>query len=220
MFFDNISQISEIASRTGTSIFVLPNTLTITIKNAIILEPQEKSVITIDQIRGVLARLNVKQSKDQYIIIRPADKMNEEAANAFLKNLEEPGSHTHFILITDSPSKLLPTILSRASIYFLREKNSSDSEIIADPKIKELAKKLITASPADLPSLAEEITKKKQGVREYTLLVLSVAIEMLYKSYYITRKPAFLLKLPRFFKTYENIEKNGHIKLHLVADLC
>lgn len=220
MFFDDPSQILKIASNTGTSIFVLKNTVDFTIKNAIILEPQEKSVITIDQIRGVLARLNVKQTKDQYIIIRPADKMNEEAANAFLKNLEEPGDHIHFILITDSPSKLLPTILSRASIYFLRETNSSDNEIIADPKIKDLAKKLITASPADLPALAEEITKKKQGVREYTLLVLGIAIEMLYKSYYITKKSAFLLKLPRFLQIYESIEKNGHIKLHLVADLC
>ena len=220
MFFDDPSKILKIANHIGTSIFVLPNTINFTIKNAIILEPQEKSVITIDQIRSVLARLNVKQTKDQFIIIRPADKMNEEAANAFLKNLEEPGSLIHFILITDSPSKLLPTILSRASIYFLREKKSADNEIIADPKIKDLAKKLITAPPANLPSLAEEITKKKQGVREYTLLILGVAIEMLYKSYYITKKSAFLSKIPKFLQVYENIERNGHIKLHLVADLC
>ena len=206
MFFDDPSKILKIANHIGTSIFVLPNTINFTIKNAIILEPQEKSVITIDQIRSVLAKLNVKQTKDQFIIIRPADKMNEEAANAFLKNLEEPGSLIHFILITDSPSKLLPTILSRASIYYLREKKSADNEIIADPKIKDLAKKLIT--------------KKKQGVREYTLLILGVAIEMLYKSYYITKKSAFLSKIPKFLQVYENIERNGHIKLHLVADLC
>ena len=86
MFFDDLSQITKIASHTGTSIFVVPNTTTINIKNAIILTPQEKSVITIDQIRSVIERLNVKQLKDQYVIIRPADKMNEESANAFLNS--------------------------------------------------------------------------------------------------------------------------------------
>ena len=219
MFFDNLNEIPTIAGRTGTAIFILPSSSEFGIKNALTLEPQEKSVITIDQVRDVLSKLSVKQSTDQYIIIRPADKMNDEAANALLKNLEEPGDKLHFILITDSPSKLLPTILSRASIYFLRD-NTRTNDILADQKIKDLAKKLITARPKDLPAIAEEITKKKDGVRNYALNILGTAIEMLYKSYYITGKSAFISKLPKFLNTYENIEKNGHIKLHLVADLC
>lgn len=46
-------------------------------------------------------------------IINEADKMSEEAANAFLKLLEEPGSQTLIILITPSAELLLPTIVSR-----------------------------------------------------------------------------------------------------------
>ena len=46
-------------------------------------------------------------------IIAEADKMSEEAANAFLKLLEEPGSNTLLILISPHRDLLLPTIVSR-----------------------------------------------------------------------------------------------------------
>lgn len=42
-----------------------------------------------------------------------ADRLGEEAANAFLKTLEEPPPRTLFMLLTDSPQFLLPTIVSR-----------------------------------------------------------------------------------------------------------
>ena len=84
----------------------------------------------------------------------------------------------------------------------------------------ELAKRLVVAKPADLPSLADEITKSKDGVRQRAMTVLGTAIEILYKSYYKTGKDVFIKKLPKFLTAYENIDKNGHVKLHIVADLC
>ncbi len=42
-----------------------------------------------------------------------ADRMETEAANAFLKTLEEPPPQTLFLLLTDSPDAILPTIVSR-----------------------------------------------------------------------------------------------------------
>lgn len=47
------------------------------------------------------------------VIIEPADALGEEAANALLKTLEEPSSHTRFILVSSSPDALLITIRSR-----------------------------------------------------------------------------------------------------------
>ncbi|NLN92848.1 MAG: DNA polymerase III subunit delta' [Candidatus Hydrogenedens sp.] len=47
------------------------------------------------------------------VIISDADRMHEAAQNKFLKTLEEPPSKTVFVLITTSPRRLLPTILSR-----------------------------------------------------------------------------------------------------------
>ena len=219
MFFESISDILPIAEKNGCAVFVVPKDVEFTIRGALALSPEEKSIITIEQVRGAMARFSAKQITEQYVIIRPADKMGEEAANAFLKSLEEPRDKVHFVLLTDSPSRILPTILSRSAVYFLKNNSAVDSDIKADDKVKALAKRLLVAKPADLPGLADEITKKKDGVRGYALEVLGVAIEMLYKSYFITNKEVFAKKIPKFLEAYENIEKNGHIKLHLVADL-
>jgi DNA polymerase III subunit delta' len=46
-------------------------------------------------------------------LVLDADRMNEPAANALLKTLEEPSSGNHLILITSRPHRLPSTILSR-----------------------------------------------------------------------------------------------------------
>ena len=218
MFFDDIAQVREIASKCGTAVFVVPDEISIEIPGALVLQPEEKTVITIDQIREMLGRLGLKQNEDLFVVIRPADKMQPIAASAFLKNLEEPGEHVHFVLITSRPSMLLPTIMSRAALYYLRVQD--DGVIHADAKVKELAKRLMVAKPAELVGLAEEIAKKKDGVRAYALEIVGTVIEMLYKSYYITGKDVFVKKLPKFLALYENLAQNGHIKLQIVATLA
>lgn len=50
------------------------------------------------------------------IVIVSADRMKAEAANAFLKTLEEPPPRTLFLLLVDSLAELLPTIVSRCQV--------------------------------------------------------------------------------------------------------
>ena len=219
MFFENPSEIVDIASRIGTGIFVVPSDVNIKIRNAIILQPENKSTITIEQIRNVLGRLGIKQVKDQYILVRPAEKLSLEAANALLKNLEEPKEKIQFVLVTDAPSQMLPTVISRASLYILRENFDVKDAIKADERTKELAKKLLTARGTELVDVAEEIAKKKDGARNYALDVLGAAIEMLYKTYFLTEKEVFMTKLPKFLQAYDAISRNGHVKLQIVANL-
>ena len=47
-------------------------------------------------------------------VISGADRMQVEAANAFLKTLEEPPPKTLFLMMTDQPDAMLPTIISRS----------------------------------------------------------------------------------------------------------
>ncbi|CUU03116.1 DNA polymerase-3 subunit delta' [Candidatus Kryptobacter tengchongensis] len=61
------------------------------------------------------------------IIVSEADAMTEQAANAFLKTLEEPTPRTVIILTTANKDKLLPTILSRCQL--VRFSYLSDDEI-------------------------------------------------------------------------------------------
>ena len=48
------------------------------------------------------------------VVVEDVDQANEQAQNALLKVLEEPGERQMFILVADEPSRLLPTIRSRA----------------------------------------------------------------------------------------------------------
>lgn len=53
------------------------------------------------------------EGRYKFVLLLDADLMRPEAANAFLKLLEEPGARTVFVLTTTRPDRLLPTILSR-----------------------------------------------------------------------------------------------------------
>jgi len=65
--------------------------------------------------RVLLDVVNLKPTESRYKvgIIVAADRMTDEAANAFLKTLEEPPPHSVLILLTTAPDRLLETILSR-----------------------------------------------------------------------------------------------------------
>ena len=65
--------------------------------------------------RVLLDAVNLKPTESQHKIgiIVAADRMNDAAANAFLKTLEEPPPRSLLILLTTEPQRLLETILSR-----------------------------------------------------------------------------------------------------------
>ena len=53
------------------------------------------------------------EATHRIFVLERADVMNDEAANALLKTLEEPPSYVVLILLTDRPTQVLPTIASR-----------------------------------------------------------------------------------------------------------
>lgn len=75
----------------------------------------EKNRIKIEQIRELQQRVRFapQQAKTRVIIIDGAEHLTIEAANAFLKVLEEPPENNLFVLLSGSGSQLLDTIVSR-----------------------------------------------------------------------------------------------------------
>ena len=75
----------------------------------------EGDEIKIDSIRKVEEVLFLKpfEGRKKAVIIDDADEMNINAANAFLKTLEEPPPDSLIILITSNPDRLPDTIRSR-----------------------------------------------------------------------------------------------------------
>lgn len=82
-------------------------------------EPEDSKLIRIEQIRALNGWLvqTSQQGGEKISVIYPAEKMNNQSANALLKSLEEPTPNTLFILVSDQPSRLLPTIRSRCQSF-------------------------------------------------------------------------------------------------------
>ena len=221
MFFDNASDIPRLARSSQTTIFAINPDTAIDVSHAIeITPPDNKQGITIEQIREVIEISKSKQSNEQFIIIRHAETLGQNAANALLKLLEEPSANYHYVLLTLEPHSLLPTILSRANLFVLQVKDPLNQKPSATPEVIALAKRLLTATPEQLPTLADELAKNKTDARSQAMAVVATAIELAYKSYFATKKSSFLTKIPKLIQLHQNLQSNGLLKLHIVADLC
>jgi DNA polymerase-3 subunit delta' len=71
--------------------------------------------LKIEQVRDLVTRTRLRPAEGgrRVIVIDAAETLRDEAANALLKTLEEPGAETHFVLVTPQPHRLLPTVRSR-----------------------------------------------------------------------------------------------------------
>jgi DNA polymerase-3 subunit delta' len=77
--------------------------------------------ISVDQVRSLQRLFSTTASLSPWrvVIIDAIDDLERNAANALLKNLEEPPPHSLFLLISHAPERLLPTIPSRCRILRL-----------------------------------------------------------------------------------------------------
>ena len=92
---------------------ILENPKTGKLRPGIAVDQFVKTDTTIGEPLSSIFRTKPALSDWRVIIIDAADDLNRNAANAFLKNLEEPPPNTLFLAVSHSPSRLLPTIRSR-----------------------------------------------------------------------------------------------------------
>jgi len=122
----------------------------------------EKGVISVDSIRRLYDKTRSVHTDKLVVIIDYAERMGHQAQNAFLKLLEEPGAGVYFILATHTPSKLLPTITSRAQMFEVRPITHKQSEEFLDElgvKTTQKRSQLLFMSdglPAELTRLARD----------------------------------------------------------------
>jgi DNA polymerase-3 subunit delta' len=86
-------------------------------------EPEKKSrMISVGQVRSLQQRVFQTSFANGWkvCVLVGADRLGDGAANAFLKTLEEPPPRSLFLLLTDSPQSLLPTIASRCQFMALQ----------------------------------------------------------------------------------------------------
>lgn len=76
--------------------------------------------LKIEQIREIINRMNMtSQSNSRVVLLENIGRLTEEAANALLKILEEPGEKTYFFFTAQTLREVLPTIRSRMHILKL-----------------------------------------------------------------------------------------------------
>jgi len=102
---------------------------------------KKEGTIYSNESERILRILQLKSFSGGYkiMIIWQADRMQEACANKLLKILEEPPERTLFILITEHPEQLLPTILSRTQQIHVPHIADSDLESQFSAEIIHLA---------------------------------------------------------------------------------
>ena len=139
------------------------------------IRPESKSrVITIGQMRELMQEINLKPTEADYKVtmIVAADRLKTEAANAFLKTLEEPPPKSVLILLTTEPQRILETIVSRClRLNFagegVRPLSSAESEWLA--KFSEAAaaeQKSLLARYRLMDGLLQKLNAMKSGIEE------------------------------------------------------
>jgi DNA polymerase III subunit delta' len=87
-----------------------------------------RTVITVDETRQTIAFFGSTAAVEGWrvCIVDTVDELNPNAANALLKILEEPPRQSLFLLVSHTPGRVLPTILSRCRKLSLRPLSTSD----------------------------------------------------------------------------------------------
>src|ERR1700761_8017176 len=80
------------------------------------------TVLSVDEIRRLGGFFGMTSGAGGWrvAVVDTADDMNDNAANALLKMLEEPPSRAMLLLLSNTPGRLLPTIRSRCQRLGLR----------------------------------------------------------------------------------------------------
>jgi DNA polymerase III subunit delta' len=114
--------------------------------------PESKlRVITIDQVRDLIQIIGLKPTEAEFkvAVIVGADRMNVQAANAFLKTLEEPPARSVIIMLTCALEQVLETILSRC----LRLHFAGDTGVCVDPSAQDWIRSLADSASQPRKSL-------------------------------------------------------------------
>jgi DNA polymerase-3 subunit delta' len=171
--------------------------------------------ITIAQVRGLQPMFATTPSLGpcRVVLIDAVDDLERAGANALLKNLEEPPAGTIFLLVSQAPGRLLPTIRSRCRLLRFESLGREDmlaalSDALPDASAEERA--ALARAGAGSPGLALRfagldldkidaalVSIAKQGDRsneERVRLMRSLSLKAAQARYeaFLDRVPSFL----------------------------
>jgi DNA polymerase-3 subunit delta' len=117
--------------------------------------------IRVEAVRAAIAFATTTSARGRgkVVVIHPAERMNDVAASAFLKTLEEPVGAARFLLCSAAPDSLLPTIRSRCQQIALPVPPARDAEVwLADRDVAQPA--VLLAASGGQPQEALELSAR------------------------------------------------------------
>jgi len=194
------------------------------------------ATIKIDDIRHLKERINLKpyQAQKKLFIIEDAERLSPASANALLKTLEEPPSDTLVVLICQSVSQLLETVVSRCQLirFPVHSDTVEDIDIIDELVVRffeeddflvndELCKDIVAIDRNSIEQLLQElvfifrdILITKVGAEKGMLLGRQTQANIV-RWTEIFDKETLLYLLNEILRTKSYIRKNANIKLSI-----
>ncbi|MCG6204369.1 DNA polymerase III subunit delta' [Rhodopseudomonas sp. HC1] len=121
-----------------------------------------RNVITVDESRETIGFFGSTAAVEGWrvCIVDTVDDLNASSANALLKVIEEPPQRSLFLLISNSPARVLPTILSRCRKLMLRSLSTDDviRAAVAATDLEAGDPKLADAAAASEGSVSRALT--------------------------------------------------------------
>lgn len=176
-------------------------------KEVLLLTTEEKHTIEeIRRLKSSLAYAPRESEAGRVVIIEEAQRLTVEAANAFLKTLEEPLGNTLFVLTAPNQEQVIQTIVSRCQLVDLGHATPLSGDI-------ESVNRLVHSKPAQRLEFLESIKDRREALQfclNQTLTVRKL----------LRQKPTSRLVslLERLEETRRDLEANVNVKIAL-ADL-
>jgi DNA polymerase-3 subunit delta' len=156
------------------------------------------TVLSVDEVRRLADFFGMTSGAGGWrvAIVDAADDMNDNAANALLKMLEEPPANAMLLLLSNTPGRLLPTIRSRCQRLDLRPLDDATLEralalYLPDMPASERAAlarlsggsigAALTLATGDGAELAQEADRLIEHARDPDLLALLTLGEKLFR---------------------------------------
>jgi DNA polymerase-3 subunit delta' len=123
----------------------------------VLVEPDGRAALTVDRARETVARsvLTPVEASRKVFVFEEAGAMNDEAANALLKTLEEPSATTMFVLVAESLDDLPATVSSRSrTAFFGRVPEAEIAQALVAQGVEPEQAERVATSSGGRPGLA------------------------------------------------------------------
>ena len=148
--------------------------------DVVVIEPAGRASITVEQARRTVSQASLAplEGGRKVFLFEEAGAMNDEAANALLKTIEEPSASTVFVLVTESEDDLPDTVASRCrTVVFGRVPEEEVVEGLLALGIEPTQAEQAARISGGRPGLAVALATRTE-VAEFRHLWLSIPMQL------------------------------------------